>query len=40
LRFDRLSRSALNFLEIREELRTLGVDLVSHEQPLDTTRRS
>lgn len=36
-RFDRLSRSALHFLEIIEELRSLGVDFVSHEQALDTT---
>ncbi len=36
-RFDRLSRSALHFLQIVEELRTMGVDFVSHEQALDTT---
>ena len=36
-RFDRLSRSALHFLQIVEELRHLGIDFVSHEQSLDTT---
>jgi DNA invertase Pin-like site-specific DNA recombinase len=36
-RFDRLSRSAIHFLQIAEELRVLGVDFVSHEQALDTT---
>ncbi len=36
-RFDRLSRSALHFLTVAEELRALGIDLVSYEQALDTT---
>jgi DNA invertase Pin-like site-specific DNA recombinase len=36
-RSDRLSRRALHFLEIIQELRSLGVDFVSHEQALDTT---
>ncbi len=36
-RFDRLSRSALHFLRVVEELRAMGVDFVSHEQALDTT---
>jgi DNA invertase Pin-like site-specific DNA recombinase len=36
-RFDRLSRSTLHFLQVIEELRTMGVDFVSHEQSLDTT---
>ena len=29
-KFDRMSRSTSHFLEVIEELRTLGVDLVSH----------
>ncbi len=36
-RFDRLSRSAVHFLQTVERLRSLGVDFVSHEQALDTT---
>jgi len=36
-RFDRLSRSVQHFLRMVEELRVLGVDLVSHEQSFDTT---
>jgi DNA invertase Pin-like site-specific DNA recombinase len=36
-RFDRLSRSALHFLTVAEELRALGIDFVSYEQALDTT---
>ena len=39
-RFDRLSRSALHFLQIVEELRRLGIDFASHEQSLDTTSTS
>src|SRR6516225_647683 len=36
-KFDRMSRSTAHFLEIIEELRTLGVDLVSHSQAFDST---
>jgi len=36
-RFDRMSRSTAHFLEVIEELRTLGVDLVSHSQAFDST---
>ena len=36
-RFDRLSRSVPHFLQIVNELRQLGIELVSHEQSLDTT---
>jgi DNA invertase Pin-like site-specific DNA recombinase len=36
-RFDRMSRSTKHFLEVVEELRTLGVDLVSHSQAFDST---
>jgi DNA invertase Pin-like site-specific DNA recombinase len=36
-RFDRLGRSALHFLKVVEELRSLRVDLVSFEQSFDTT---
>jgi DNA invertase Pin-like site-specific DNA recombinase len=36
-RFDRMSRSTAHFLELIEELRTLGVDLVSHSQAFDST---
>jgi len=36
-RFDRLSRSVRQFLNLVEELRSLGVDLVSHEQSFDST---
>jgi DNA invertase Pin-like site-specific DNA recombinase len=36
-RFDRMSRSTRHFLELIEELRTLGVDLVSHSQAFDST---
>ncbi len=35
-RFDRLSRSALHFLQVVEELRSLGVDFISSEEALDT----
>lgn len=37
LRFDRLSRRVLHFLQLVEELQTLGIDFISHEQALDTT---
>ena len=36
-RFDRLSRSVLQFLDVVEELRSLGVDLVSHGQAFDSS---
>jgi DNA invertase Pin-like site-specific DNA recombinase len=36
-RFDRMSRSTAHFLEVVEELRQLGVDLVSHSQAFDST---
>ena len=36
-KFDRMSRSVSHFLEVVEELRTLGVDLVSHSQAFDST---
>ena len=36
-RFDRLSRSAIHFLQTVERLQALGVDFISHEQALDTT---
>ena len=36
-RFDRLSRSAVHFLQTVERLRACGVDFVAHEQALDTT---
>ena len=36
-RFDRLSRSVPHFLQIVDELRRLGIELISHEQSLDTT---
>ena len=36
-KFDRMSRSTAHFLEIIEELRMLGVDLVSHSQAFDST---
>ena len=36
-KFDRMSRSTSHFLEVIEELRTLGVDLVSHSQAFDST---
>ena len=36
-RFDRLSRSVQHFLSVVAELRSLGVDLISHEQAFDTT---
>lgn len=36
-RFDRLSRSASHFLGTVAELERIGVDLVSHQEQLDTT---
>jgi DNA invertase Pin-like site-specific DNA recombinase len=36
-RFDRLSRSVAHFLQIVNELRQLGIELVALEQSLDTT---
>jgi DNA invertase Pin-like site-specific DNA recombinase len=36
-RFDRLSRSAIHFLQVVDELQNLKVDFVSLEQSLDTT---
>jgi DNA invertase Pin-like site-specific DNA recombinase len=36
-RFDRLSRSAAHFLATVQELERIGVDLVSHQEQLDTT---
>jgi DNA invertase Pin-like site-specific DNA recombinase len=36
-RFDRLSRSVPHLLQVVNELRQLGIELVSHEQSLDTT---
>jgi DNA invertase Pin-like site-specific DNA recombinase len=36
-RFDRLSRSVPHFLQIVNELRQLGIELVSYEQNFDTT---
>ena len=36
-RFDRLSRSVPHFLQIVTELRQFEIELVSHEQSLDTT---
>jgi DNA invertase Pin-like site-specific DNA recombinase len=36
-RFDRLSRSVTHFVQVVEELRRLGIELVSHEQSFDTT---
>jgi DNA invertase Pin-like site-specific DNA recombinase len=36
-RFDRLSRSVRHFLGVMDELRSVGVDFVSHEQAFDTT---
>ena len=36
-RFDRLSRSVPHFLQVVDELRQFGIELVSHEQSFDTT---
>lgn len=36
-KFDRMSRSVSHFLEVVEELRTLGVELVSQSQAFDST---
>ncbi len=36
-RFDRWSRSVLDFLNLTEQLQAFGIDFVSHEQSLDTT---
>jgi hypothetical protein len=36
-RFDRLSRSVTYFVQVVEELRRLGIELLSHEQSFDTT---
>jgi DNA invertase Pin-like site-specific DNA recombinase len=36
-RFDRLSRSAAHFLATVKDLERVGVDLVSHQEQLDTT---
>lgn len=36
-RFDRLSRSAAHFLATVQDLERVGVDLVSHQEQLDTT---